>query len=243
MVWGTAYWQLFAPNSDQKLVSTRKVQLFETIYNNYIIINLNSVPIQPVDKITESDVNGRVNTYAAGYLDTLVSDKSGSTKFTSSTYTTLSSNYRAQASGMSVSYFKEGNYWGLYLYLTGHWRAVEVPVGWYSLSANTNSGTTLIGEYDDSIPDPIIPDDPEKDTEIALTDFTYIESVYGQIKNQNIGATLNTIQTKFIERLRDDNNNAAKVVIKYYDSLINQGKSRSEALTIISADYNIDIKD
>jgi len=239
MVWGSAYWQLFAPMAEQKLLSTNKVPISVEVKTDYIAIKLNNISITPADKLTEADVNNRVDTYAVGYLDSLIYEKSGSTKFSPALYSSIASNYRTQANGIAISYFKEGHYWGLYLYLTGHWRAVEVPVGWYSLSANTSGTTTLKGSYDDTV---IIPK-PNPETEIALTDFSYIEAVYAQLKNEYPSLPISTIQDKLIDLLRTDGNNAAIKVIALYDSYVKVGTPKAEIVNLISRDYNLNIKD
>ncbi len=130
----------------------------------------------------------------------------------------------------------------MYLYLTGHWRAVEVPVGWFSLSANTSSGTILSGYYDDTIITPPLPD-PDTETEIALVDFTYVESVFKQLKAQYPSYTLNAVQDKLIEALRADGNNAAKKTVALHDSYIEEGMTKSNVFITISSDLNINLKD
>ena len=237
MVWGTAYWQLFPPMSDQRLLSTNKVAIKTEVKTEYITINLNNVSISPADKLTETDVNNRVNSYAAGYLDTLIFDKSGSTEFLPATYTSIASNYRAQANGMSISYFKEGHYWGLYLYLTGHWRAVEVPVGWYSLSASTGGTTTLTGYYDDTPPPPT----PDPETEISLTDFSYVVAIYNQLKAKYPNTAIPVIQDKLITALRTDGNKAATKVVEIYDSYIKAGMSKTKVFELLVQDLRLDI--
>lgn len=240
MVWGTAYWQLFPPMSDQKYLSSRQTPLYETVYTNYIKINQNSVSIAPIDKITEGEVNSRVNAYAAGSVDDLVLNNSNyATEMLLSTYNSYASSVQVNAVNRANSNFREGPYWGLYLYLTGHWRAIEVPVGWYSLSASTGGTTTLTGTYDDTIPEPT----PDPETEISLTDFSYVESVYNQLKAKYPNTVISVIQDKLITALRTDGNKAAAKVVALYDSYIASGKSKSETFNLISTDFNINLID
>lgn len=72
MVWGSPYWQFFAPSAEQRHLSTRSVPLYETTFTHHVRINRGAVSIDPVDKITEGEVNSRVNTYATGAVDDLV---------------------------------------------------------------------------------------------------------------------------------------------------------------------------
>jgi len=238
MVWGTAYWQLFPPMSDQKLLSTTKVQILETIYTNYISVVPDSVVVAPIDKITEGEVNARVNAYAAGSVDDLVYINSGrATEMSVATYNSYSSAVQVNAVNRANSNFREGPYWGLYLYLTGHWRAVEVPVGWYSLSASTGGTTTLTGYYDDTPPPPT----PNPETEISLTDFSYVESVYNQLKAKYPNTVISVIQDKLITALRSDGNKAATKVVQIYDSYIKAGMSKTKVFELLVNDLGLDI--
>lgn len=110
------------------------------------------------------------------------------------------------------------------------------------MSAHTSSGTTLSGFYDDTIITPPLPD-PDTETEIALVDFTYIESVFKQLKAQYPSYTLSAVQDKLIETLRGDGNNAAKKAVALYDSYIEEGMTKSNAFISISSDLNISLKD
>jgi hypothetical protein len=110
------------------------------------------------------------------------------------------------------------------------------------MSANTSSGTTLSGYYDDTIITPSLPD-PDTETEIALVDFTYVESVFKQLKAQYPSYTLNAVQDKLIEALRADNNNAAKKTVALYDSYVEEGMTKSNTFISISSDLNINLKD
>ena len=110
------------------------------------------------------------------------------------------------------------------------------------MSAHTSSGMTLSGYYDDTIITPPMPD-PDTETEIALVDFTYVESVFQQLKTQYPSYALNAVQDKLIETLRADNNNAAKKAVALYDSYVEEGMTKSNAFITISSDLNINLKD
>lgn len=110
MVWGGAYWQLFKPMAEQKWLSTRKVQLFETVYTNYVRVRPSSVTIVPIDRITEGEVNGRVNTYAVGAVDDLIFQKVGTADMLVDTYNSYVSSNQVAATNRANSNFREGPY-------------------------------------------------------------------------------------------------------------------------------------
>lgn len=121
--------------------------------------------------------------------------------------------------------------------MTGHWRAVEVPISWYEISGSTTTNASLAGTL--VIPPP--PPDPETETEISLTDFTYIQSVFNQIKSQNAGSSISEIQTMFMSTLRDDKNKAAQKIVLYYDTLVINNISPAQAYEAISRDFNLNL--
>ncbi len=111
MVWGAPYWQFFAPSAEQRHLSTNKVELKDVIYTPYYRIEENSVSVDPVDKITEGEVNSRVNTYAAGAVDVLVLRKNGhNPELPVSTYNSYASAVRVEATNLANSSFREGHY-------------------------------------------------------------------------------------------------------------------------------------
>jgi len=111
----------------QKYLGYRMVQIFTNVYTNYIQIKQNDTPIGTADMLTENDVNGRVATYANGRVDDLIMSTNGD-KLLEASYWGQYPSYLPGASGTASNNFKEGNFWGLYLYQTGHYRAVNISV-------------------------------------------------------------------------------------------------------------------
>jgi hypothetical protein len=76
--------------------------------------------ISTASLLTEEDVNARVATYANGTKAGRLAVNTGVSKWLNPDYISGSNALAGESINAANASFKEGNYWGLYLYQTGH---------------------------------------------------------------------------------------------------------------------------
>jgi hypothetical protein len=92
-------------------LATEQTKLLDTVYTPYYRIKTNSVSIDPVDKITEGEINSRVNTYSTGAVDDFVLIKNhGNPEMPVSTYNSYANASRVDATNKANNSFREGHY-------------------------------------------------------------------------------------------------------------------------------------
>lgn len=238
-VWGAAYeTRTPATQYEVEMEQKKNVSSFTRQENVYAIKTWyykDGKVITAANGLSEAGVNEKVTSYAVGLA---TSDLLGISGMESSAYWAAIPSRTTNFEGLANLNFKEKNNWGLYLYVTGHWRAVEVPISWYEINASTSSPVVLTGIKTNT---PSIPSAPPE-TEISLTDFSYIQSVYNKVKSDFPTLTQSALNDKFILVLSTDKNKAAIKVMNYYNSLIESGKSKSQAFELVNKDFNLNLE-
>ncbi|MHC1734520.1 MAG: hypothetical protein AB9921_02475 [Erysipelotrichaceae bacterium] len=243
-VYGAPYWET-SVDTGQNILGTRRVEIIETITSNLITINYNNTTIGTSNMLSEADVNARVAQYTYGAADSLIFDKGNKGSMAETTYDGLVDANYSTASQTAINKFKEGSYWGLYLYQTGHWRAVEVPVQWFSITGITSANLTLTATGEKPVvpvePPVVAPVDPPKkpETGASLTDLQYVQGVFNRIVSENPKKSNEVVQGLFITAIKQDANKGAAKVLAYYDALVLAGKSPNDSLRVISKDFNL----
>jgi hypothetical protein len=113
---------------------------------------------------------------------------------------------------------------------------VEVPVNWYSITGMIGSNITLTGSG--IIPDPTPDPTPDPETSVALADFAYVQALYNTLRTKY---PVGTSQNLLLEAIATDNNKAARKAYQYYNALLAEGKTKTQALSTLSRDFNLDL--
>lgn len=238
-MYGTPYWET-SVDTGQNILGTRRVEIIETITTNLITINFNNTTISASNMLSEADVNARVAQYSQGALDETIA-KLGPSPFSEASYNVLANSNRTASTQTANDKFKEGYYWGLYLYQTGHWRAVEVPVQWFSITGITSANLTLTSNGETPVVpvDPVVDPPKKPETGASLTDLQYVQGVFNCIVSENPKKSNEVVQGLFITAIKQDANKGATKVLAYYDALMLSGKSMNDSLRVISKDFNL----